>query len=166
MSIILIVEPYIRRGLYVCVTYALFVTMCITYQYIIIYLKVYCKLYFKIYGKKHIEKIRNKIVPYLICSDKCNICLEPVIFHPRLNLECKCKYTVHYSCYNTWWENNKTCIICRNKTNNIPKINKCVDFINTKKLGNLINALAAFTLIILGYLLLEFRNTRRELFTY
>ena len=42
----------------------------------------------------------------------CNICLENVSRPAKLNLNCECKYYVHYSCYNKWWKTNKTCIIC------------------------------------------------------
>lgn len=42
----------------------------------------------------------------------CSICLESVRKHADLNLNCQCKYYVHYSCYNKWWKINKSCIIC------------------------------------------------------
>ena len=42
----------------------------------------------------------------------CNICLENVSRPAKLNLNCECKYYVHYSCYNKWWKENKNCIIC------------------------------------------------------
>ncbi len=42
----------------------------------------------------------------------CSICLEPVCRPAKLNLNCDCKYYVHYKCYNKWWKINKNCIIC------------------------------------------------------
>lgn len=42
----------------------------------------------------------------------CSICLESVTKYADLNLNCQCKYYVHYSCYNKWWKINKSCIIC------------------------------------------------------
>ncbi len=123
-------------------------TICIIYLNFFIYLKIYCKLLFK--------SLSNKIISCSNCFDKCCICLEPVIFQPKLNLECNCKYTVHYNCYNTWWENNKSCIICRNNTNNRPIINEYSNSINLKKCDQFIDTLAAFTLIIFGHLFLEF----------
>lgn len=45
-------------------------------------------------------------------KNTCNICLENVIRPAQLNLTCECKYYVHYKCFNTWYKNNKNCIIC------------------------------------------------------
>ena len=134
-------------GLRAFTTYILFVSI-----------SIFCYYIWEIYGKLCLEKIKNILV-CLIFNNKCNICLEPVIFCPQLNLECKCKYTVHYSCYNTWWKNNKTCIICRNKTNYKPKINKYENFIIMKKYKNFINMFIALTMVILGYFLLDFCMT-------
>ena len=136
----------LRIGLCAFTTCILFVSINIICYNIVNYLKIYGKLY--------LEKITKMLIS-LICINKCNICLEPVIFCPQLNLECKCKYTVHYSCYNTWWKSNKTCIICRTKTNYKPKINNYENFIITKKYKKFINMLTALIIVILGHLLLE-----------
>ena len=42
----------------------------------------------------------------------CSICLESVRKEMNLNLNCDCKYAVHFKCYNKWWKVNKCCIIC------------------------------------------------------
>ena len=51
----------------------------------------------------------------------CSICLEKVKRPARLDLNCYCKYNVHYTCINKWWEDNHNCIICHE---NCPKPNK------------------------------------------
>ena len=43
---------------------------------------------------------------------QCSICLEKVPKPAHLNLNCECRYKVHYSCYMRWWRENKNCIIC------------------------------------------------------
>lgn len=53
----------------------------------------------------------------------CSICLESVWRPAFLNLNCQCKYYVHYKCYNKWWKQNKSCIICHLDSPK-PKINK------------------------------------------
>ena len=53
----------------------------------------------------------------------CSICLESVKRPAILKLNCNCKYDVHYSCYMTWWRDNKNCIICHESSNR-PKYNK------------------------------------------
>ena len=42
----------------------------------------------------------------------CSICLENVRKEMNLNLNCDCKYAVHFKCYNKWWKINNCCIIC------------------------------------------------------
>ena len=42
----------------------------------------------------------------------CSICLETVRRPATLDLNCECKYYVHYKCFNEWWKDNNTCIIC------------------------------------------------------
>ena len=42
----------------------------------------------------------------------CSICLENVNRPAKLDLNCQCKYSVHYKCFNNWWKDNKKCIIC------------------------------------------------------
>ena len=45
-------------------------------------------------------------------SKTCSICLESITRPAKLNLNCECRYFVHYSCYNKWWKINNNCIIC------------------------------------------------------
>jgi len=42
----------------------------------------------------------------------CSICLETIRRPAHLNLNCDCRYNVHYNCYMSWWRENKNCIIC------------------------------------------------------
>ena len=42
----------------------------------------------------------------------CSICLETTRKSIDLNLNCQCKYAVHFKCYNKWWKSNHCCIIC------------------------------------------------------
>ena len=35
---------------------------------------------------------------------QCSICLEKVPKPTHLNLNCECRYKVHYSCYMRWWK--------------------------------------------------------------
>lgn len=42
----------------------------------------------------------------------CSICLENVRKEMNLNLNCECRYAVHFKCYNKWWKINHCCIIC------------------------------------------------------
>lgn len=42
----------------------------------------------------------------------CSICLENVRKEMNLNLNCECRYAVHFKCYNKWWKKNHCCIIC------------------------------------------------------
>ena len=51
----------------------------------------------------------------------CSICLEKVKRPASLDLNCYCKYHVHYSCITKWWKENHSCIICHE---NFPKPNK------------------------------------------
>ena len=41
----------------------------------------------------------------------CSICLETIRRPVHLNLNCDCRYNVHYNCYMSWWRENKNCII-------------------------------------------------------
>lgn len=45
----------------------------------------------------------------------CSICLETIRRPAHLNLNCNCRYNVHYNCYMKWWRENKNCIICHKK---------------------------------------------------
>jgi hypothetical protein len=66
----------------------------------------------------------------------CSICLESVKKYADLNLNCECKYYVHYSCYYKWWKVNKSCIICHETAfkPNRPKLsNKTLRNRNKKK---------------------------------
>ena len=47
----------------------------------------------------------------------CSICLETVRRPANLDLNCECKYYVHYKCFNEWWKDNNTCIICLRNNN-------------------------------------------------
>jgi hypothetical protein len=51
----------------------------------------------------------------------CSICLENVKRPASLDLDCYCKYYVHYTCISKWWKENHSCIICHE---NCPKPNK------------------------------------------
>ena len=51
----------------------------------------------------------------------CSICLEKVKRPASLDLNCYCKYHVHYTCISKWWKENHSCIICHE---NFPKPNK------------------------------------------
>jgi hypothetical protein len=53
----------------------------------------------------------------------CNICLEKVKRPASLDLNCSCKYHVHYTCITQWWKENNSCIICHE---NFPKPNKYI----------------------------------------
>ena len=56
----------------------------------------------------------NKYITNQMVSTKktCSICLENVRKEMNLNLNCHCKYAVHFKCYNKWWRINHCCIIC------------------------------------------------------
>ena len=43
----------------------------------------------------------------------CIICLDTCKTQLNLQLNCDCKYIVHYKCFNTWWKRNHNCIICK-----------------------------------------------------
>ena len=47
----------------------------------------------------------------------CSICLETTRRPAYLNLNCECKYNVHYKCYMKWWREKKNCIICHATAN-------------------------------------------------
>ena len=51
----------------------------------------------------------------------CSICLEKVKRPASLDLNCYCKYHVHYTCITKWWKENHNCIICHET---FPKPNK------------------------------------------
>ena len=48
---------------------------------------------------------------------QCIICLETCKKPLKLDLNCECKYVVHYKCFNTWWKRKKNCIICKTECN-------------------------------------------------
>ena len=56
-------------------------------------------------------------------SKTCSICLENVKRPASLDLNCYCKYHVHYTCITKWWKENHSCIICHE---NFPKPNKYI----------------------------------------
>ena len=55
---------------------------------------------------------------------QCIICLENCKNPLKLDLNCECKYVVHYKCFNTWWKRKKNCIICKTECNKQYKIIK------------------------------------------
>jgi hypothetical protein len=48
---------------------------------------------------------------------QCIICLENCKKPLKLDLDCECKYVVHYKCFNTWWKRQGNCIICKTECN-------------------------------------------------
>ena len=46
--------------------------------------------------------------------NECLICYKNVKEKSKLNLICKCRYTVHNACYEKWYIKKPTCIICHN----------------------------------------------------
>lgn len=42
----------------------------------------------------------------------CNICFEPCNFPATNNLNCECKYFVHFKCILKWYNLKGTCMIC------------------------------------------------------
>jgi hypothetical protein len=54
----------------------------------------------------------------------CSICLENVHRSAHFNLNCECRYNVHYGCFNKWWINNKNCIICHEICDKPTRFNK------------------------------------------
>jgi len=98
-------------------------------------------------------------ITYFISISKmptCNICLEntqtrfqPAHRHPT----CKCSYTVHESCYNTWLSQSNmayNCIICHKTVREVPPANY-VEGLDYLVMGKRI-ALVILVLFILKYI--------------
>ena len=66
---------------------------------------------------------------------QCIICLDTCKTQLNLQLNCECKYIVHYKCFNTWWKKNGNCIICKKRCKKQKKGQKYIKF---KKKGKLI----------------------------
>ena len=59
---------------------------------------------------------------------QCIICLDTCKTPLNLQLNCECKYVVHYKCFNTWWKKNQNCIICKERCKKQKKGQKYIKF--------------------------------------
>lgn len=96
----------------------------------------------------------------------CSICLEKIYKPAHLNLNCKCRYDVHYNCYMKWWRENKNCIICHERAKKPISWNKWKQEKKNKKLKVLKNKIKIKQTIESRHLVINPRNSIEPYINY